>query len=321
MRKFFCITCLFILIHSQVQAKSAWNCFFTGVGEWAVPGLGYAITQQWDKTAIFGGLKWYSSFQYLDAASSDFYQEDADDIYQFRDAEDSESGKNEVQIYMNKETWDVNFHRGIYSNLTLISFWDLYEHSCEKDPKGEVYQYSAAPFAFNKFYKKWQFWLPIGIALSSYANFEDNNQVDWYLYRGLTKSQIQRESFPLYYSVGVAEELFFRGVIQDAFFNYYKKNYSAAVARHLGVFSASLVFGAAHSGAGFSANSGFAFLYGVYLGYVYQPSTKEFDLTTAIAIHSWWDIIVAYAIINNANFHDEEGNAPPLPILQFNFNF
>ena len=98
-----------------------------------------------------------------------------------------------------------------------------------------------------------------------------------------------------------------------------KKN-SAAVARHLGVFSASLVFGAAHSGAGFSANSGFAFLYGVYLGYVYQPSTKEFDLTT-IAIHSWWDIIVAYAIINNANFHDEEGNAPPLPILQFNFNF
>ena len=153
---------------------------------------------------------------------------------------------------MNKETWDANFYGGIYSNLTLISFWDLYEHSCEKDPKGEVYQYSAAPFAFNKFYKKWQFWLPIGIALSSYANFEDNNQVDWYLYRGLTKSQIQRESFPLYYSVGVAEELFFRGVIQDAFFNYYKKNYSAAVARHLGVFSASLVFGAAHSGAGFS---------------------------------------------------------------------
>ena len=125
MRKFFfCITCLFILIHSQVQAKSAWNCFFTGVGEWAVPGLGYAITQQWDKAAILGGLKWYSSLQYLDAASSDFYQEDADDIYQFRDVEDSESGKNEVQIYMNKETWD-DFHRGIYSNLTLISFWIL----------------------------------------------------------------------------------------------------------------------------------------------------------------------------------------------------
>ena len=31
--------------------------------------------------------------------------------------------------------------------------------------------------------------------------------------------------------------------------------------------------------------------------------------------------LVAYAIIKNANFHDEEGNAPPLPILQFNFNF
>ena len=88
MRKFFFVllSCLFILIHSQVQAKSAWNCFFTGVGEWAVPGLGYAITQQWDKTAIFGGLKWYSSFQYLDAAvqrcrSSDFYQEDLQMIF------------------------------------------------------------------------------------------------------------------------------------------------------------------------------------------------------------------------------------------------
>ena len=68
---FVLLSCLFILVHSQVQAKSAWNCFFTGVGEWAVPGLGYAITQQWDKTAIFGSLKWYSSFQYLDAASSE----------------------------------------------------------------------------------------------------------------------------------------------------------------------------------------------------------------------------------------------------------
>ena len=46
--------------------------------------------------------------------------EDADDIYQFRDAEDSESGKNEVRIYMNKETWDANFYGG-NSNLTLIS--------------------------------------------------------------------------------------------------------------------------------------------------------------------------------------------------------
>ena len=223
---------------------------------------------------------------------------------------------------MNKETWDANFYGGIYSSLTLISFWDLYEHRCEKDPKGEVYQYSVAPFAFNKFYKKWQFWLPIGIALSSYANYENNNQVDWHLYRGLTKSQIQNESFPLYYSVGVAEELFLTAGLKMLFLTT-TKTIIVQLLPDIWEFLFCLfsVLELLIDGAGFSANPGFAFLYGVYLGYVYQPSTKEFDLTTAIAIHSWWDIIVAYAIINNANFHDEEGNAPITSILQFNFNF
>ena len=36
---------------------------------------------------------------------------------------------------MNKETWDANFYGGIYSNLTLISFWDLTNIAAKKTPK------------------------------------------------------------------------------------------------------------------------------------------------------------------------------------------
>ena len=41
---------------------------------------------------------------------------------------------------------------------------------------------------------------------------------------------------------------------------------------------------------------------------------------TAIAIHSWWDIMVTYAILNNANFTESQAKIR-VPIASIGFMF
>lgn len=316
----FLVISFFVFFYSQLFAKSAWSCFFTTFAEISTPGLGYAITEQWDKAAILGGLRWYSREEALKSINSEFYQRNTDQVYV---STKSAREKTNLIISMNQETWNAEHYSRINFNTALISIWDLYEHSCERDPKKEVYKYSLAPFSFGKFYNNWKFWLPVGIRVLGYASFKGSYKIDWYTYRGLTKSQIQRDAFVQQSTTGMAEEMLFRGVIQKELFELYRDTFgiSAKASRHLGIFSSALLFGSAHSGTGFSADKSTSFLYGLYQGYVYQPSTQEYDLTTAIAIHSWWNILAYFTIVNNADFHEEDGNAPAFPIFAINASF
>jgi len=67
-------------------------------------------------------------------------------------------------------------------------------------------------------------------------------------------------------------------------------------------FVASSLFAVAHDGSGFSANPGAAFLAGLYLGTVYHPAQGDFNLTEAIAIHSWWNSLISYKNYRDATF-------------------
>ena len=92
------------------------------------------------------------------------------------------------------------------------------------------------------------------------------------------------------------------------------------LARHLSVFGSAAVFGAAHNGAGFSATPFGAFGAGVYLGYTYMPEPGKEDLITAIALHAWWDIMVAYTVLNNSTF-TESSSTVQVPLLSVAGNF
>ena len=325
---------LLLLVFSLLIPVSAHaTCFWWGVGEYFVPGLGYIGTKQWDKVAVMGTLRWVSYLQYnntrydtvdssddtSEVIESGYYQDDPDKIYVTTSADDSASGKQETDIYLNEETWKANFYLSLYSNLGMMSAWDLYQ-DCK--PNNELYSMSLAPFKITHFFDKWYFWAPMGLLAYNAQNFNKNQIVRYHLGRGLTESDLKNDSFYQYYTVGLGEEMFFRGMLQDYFFSVMKNSWSwsPGLSRHLAVWSAAAAFGVAHSGTGFMATPGTAFLMGGYLGYAYHPSLDEFDLTTAIAIHTWWDIIVAYTILNNATFEEING-AVEIPLASIAFRF
>lgn len=310
-----------VYTESHVFAMSKLECLGAGLAEMVLPGSGYAYTRQWDKAALLGGSRWIVGAKAYQARESDYYQEEIDDVFKQIEADDSASGKTEIQFHYNKETWQANYYSSLSGNLLLTTWGDLYQHGCEKNT--ETYtNYMLAPFRFDHFYDNWKFWIPTLYIAAAYTTIPDTTKTDYYLGRGLTKSDLKNDSFYQYYMVGLGEEMFFRGVVQDYFYHLLidKFGFSKATSRHLSVFSGAAVFGAAHDGNSLSASPGIAFLMGVYLGYVYMPSIDEFDLTTAIAIHSWWDLILTYAYLNSAEFHEQEEEIQ-LPLMNIAFTF
>ena len=306
--------------HNHAYAISRGGCFGAAAAEYFVPGLGYAITRQWDKAIVFGGMRLYTGYKASEAFNSEYYQDDPDDIYETVDADESESGKDEIRVTLNKETWDAHYFSNLYGNLLFVTWGDLYQHSCQENT--ETYSLLFSPFRFDHFYNKWQFWLPILVLAGNYQSYDDNTMVEYYLKRGLTKDKINRDTFPQYYMVGVGEEMFFRGVVQHYFFESLRDfwKFSPSASRHLSILGASAVFAAAHTGTGFTASPATAFLFGLYEGYVYHPSLEEFDLITAIAIHSWWDLIVSYTILNHATYKEFHSDVQ-VPLFRIGFNF
>ena len=238
------------------------------------------------------------------ARNNENYQEDFEDTYEVVDKEESESGKYETNLYLNRSTYDYSLYGTYYSNLLFLNYYDFYAHSCEKNT--DTYYRISDPINFQHFWDKWYFWIPLALLMSSNVKNEDE-AINYYLGDGLTEQYVRETSFSKYYLVGIGEETFFRGVFQSFFQELYTGwGASNNGGWHLGVASAAAVFGMAHQGQGFQASAGAAFLIGLYFGYVYQPSWDQYDIVTASALHSWWDIIVTYKIFNSSNFEESE---------------
>ena len=302
----FSFSAISLFCPSNGFAISSWGCFGMGVAEAFVPGLGYTLTLQIDKALILGGSRWYTRQKYLKAADSEDYVYDPDEIYETTDADESESDKTETSVYLNKSTWEGNYYGSLYGNLLYTTWGDLYQNGCQSNT--ETYALIFSPFRIDHYYDNWKFWLPIAIMAVNYKYFSDYNKVDYYLERGLTERDIRRDSFSKYYMIGVGEEMFYRGTIQHYLFETMRDSWgmSAGSSRHFSIMAASVIFALAHTGTGFTANPAQAFFFGMYEGYVYHPSLEEFDLTTAIAVHAWWDILIVYTILNNADFHEDQ---------------
>ena len=153
-------------VNVNLFAETNWSCFGAGIGEAFVPGLGYALNSQFDKAIVLGGSRWYFSGKQYRASEEEDYEDDPDKIYESEDAEDSESGKDETQIYLNRSTWDANYYGSLNFNLLLTTWGDLYQNDCK--PNTQTYSYMLSPFRIDHFYDNWMFWLPILVAAGSY---------------------------------------------------------------------------------------------------------------------------------------------------------
>ena len=147
----------------------------------------------------------------------------------------------------------------------------------------------------------------------------------------LSKNEMINTSFLKYQLVGVGEEMLFRGIIQQSLYNLYSMGMSKSISRWGSIITASAVFGAAHTGSGFTATPAIAFLAGLYLGIIYHPADGDFNLIEPIAIHSWWDTILENRRLKGATFVDREEGETALnysiradrvyPLIGFNYSF
>jgi len=269
---------------------------------------------------ILGGAKHVSSYAYFIATEEPDYQEDPDDYFRFTEGDPDNDIKHKTEFYLNKSTWDAQYYGTVYGNLLFISWYDMYTNSCE--PGGDTYSYMMAPLNVGHWYNNWMFWVPIGVLAYGYNDFIENNEVFYNLGTGLTEDRLRRDSFSKYYLVGAGEEMLFRGTIQHWLNGLYRNSwgFSPNAARHLAVWSGAAIFGAAHTGQGLSASAGPAFAMGGYFGYTYQPNVDEFDLTTAIAVHAWWDLMIVYMYLNHAEF-TETNEKVSVPLFNVAFRF
>lgn len=306
--------------HFSLMAMSKLACFGAAVAEAYVPGLGYTLTGQLDKAAIFGGARWAAGFKIGEAMDSPYFQETAEDIYLVEKGDPVNGVPDQTWVYLNQETWNYQFYATISQNMLFTAWGDMYRNRCKSG--GDTYEMMAAPLDVGHWANKWEFWAPIALVVYSAMNYEKFNKTEYHLGNGLTEKQIRQDSFPMFYMVGVGEEMLFRGTFQHAFFDLYQESFNMSPhASRLGaILSGAAVFGAAHSGNGFSANAGQAFLAGIYFGYLYQPDPDNFDLKTAIAVHAWWDLIITYAILNSATFIEED-TPVAVPLVNIAFNF
>ena len=307
---------------------SAWGvsnigCIGATVAEYLLPGLGYGFLGHYDKMLFFGGARWVTLNKYMQYSTEDDYEENYANIYSRREIEDE---KIQHDFFYSKETFYANAYSSMYGNLTFATFYDLYESGCNENT--ETFGLMMAPFQIWNFYDKWTFWLPTiwASTVSLEADF-----VTYHVDNDLSRNEMINTSFLKYQLVGVGEEMLFRGIIQQSLYNLYSMGMSKSISRWGSIITASAVFGAAHSGAGFTATPAIAFLAGLYLGIIYHPADGEFELIEPIAIHSWWDTILENRRLRGATFIEREEGENALnysiranrmyPLIGFNIRF
>jgi hypothetical protein len=284
---------LMLLLPQNAQAIS--KCGTAALAEWLVPGLGYLIIEDYDKAVVFGGLRWWSLTGATTNMMDDDYQSDPDEIYKVTDTGSDET---RTDVYLTRETFYGNAYARFYTNMTFITFYDLYDGGCQDNT--ETYAEIFSPFQFWEFGDSLTFWIPTGLQLATAGTPNLTYHVD----SDLNREEMQRISFVNNQLTGVGEEMFFRGFLQRSIYRGLNDGFSKPTARWGSILIASSLFAVAHNGAGFSAGPGAAFAAGIYLGTVYHPSSGEFNLTEAIAIHSWWNSLIGYKNLRDADFEE-----------------
>lgn len=172
------ILTLILSFSSTAYGVNSLACFGAAFLELPVPRLGYSLTKQWDKALSFGLVRHVA----IDEARKNFnsgYYQDSDQVYVQRDAEESESGKFETDVYLNRETWEGSFYSTLNFDLLLTTWGDMYLNDCEDNVA--TYYSMMAPLDFPHFYKNWMLWAPISVLLYNYATFDEHSKVTYYL--------------------------------------------------------------------------------------------------------------------------------------------
>jgi len=308
-------------VPSPAFALSTLACWGYGIVEVLVPGVGYALLNDWEKAAVFGSTRWITRQNARYYTKQSDYEKDPKKIYVTEKRKDKTT---QQDIFLTRSTYYGKFYSSLHQNLTFASIHDLYDQNCETNPY--TYQDMASPFQLADYGTELTFLIPIGGLIGS-LSLAKRNHITYHV-KDLTRTEMQATSFIQNQLTGVGEEMLFRGVIQRSFYNVFSQHYNQQTARWSSILAASTIFGLAHNGVGGSATPGAAFLFGIYLGWIYHPAEGGFDLQQAIALHSWWNTIVGYNSLSHhvkdykqSNHSEALKKNSAIPLINFTYHF
>lgn len=261
-----------------------------GAASAIVPGWGQAINGDYEEAAAHFGVFALS----LSAAL--YYQHKPDflsDEVRYDDAGNRE--------YINQTTLRRDFALRLATDTALYSSFGAYRDARLRDergyrtpaPKESLSELALAPFSWEFLSRPTTF---VPLALQAWAA----SRGGYGIYRGhdVSTRDLQVYNATANEFTAVGEEGFFRGFINNDFSDRWGNGW--------GLTWSSLLFGAAHTGQGQTANAVQASIAGAYLGWVQQRN--GFEIGEGVALHYWINVLAGIAAIRNG------GSAPLLSI-------
>lgn len=246
--------CLLIISFSEtVCAISKLGCAGIGIAEFVLPGIASSIfLGEWDNAVILGLPHYAALAKANEAKESEYYQEDSNfPVRVVLTDQEIESAEYDDQYIWSQESKD----RALYSRFSVGFRWaavyDVYSSGCKKDVETDTYSLMFSALRIDKFYDNWMFWAPLALQAYIFSLDPKERRETWgdflweeektdkkllMLTRGLTRDEVTRDVAISNFSSSVGEEMFFRGVVQDYFFNGMKSSgFNPSLSRHLSI--------------------------------------------------------------------------------------
>ena len=261
-----------------------------------VPGLGQAIDGQYLKSASLLGLTLSGVLIAEDAREKQktFLESDSLRFHGYRDIQHAVS----VGSAMTKHAFGIALYDSFLNRVSDYHHVGKYQFLPEKQNLKSIH---TAPFEFSYLSRPTTFIpLVVGFGLAT-SEFNRPSRPDHF---ELRVSDVAA-STSISYVAGVSEEAMFRGWMQPILFentqNFWVANTIQAVA-----------FGYSHD----NAQPYFQIAFGLYTGWL--TPKNNWDLSEAIFIHTWWDVIVITAEFVRTRSKTEDFNIQ-LPAFSASF--
>lgn len=269
-----------------------------------IPGLGQAANGDYVEGGVHLGLTLVAARQYNILIAKDDYIAPGDQIDDHRN------------IALNRTTFESELYGTALTDLSLYSAYGAYRDArlamdnrgyATPAPHESLAEAAYAPFQWD-YMSRATTWVPLLLALYSAVTPPDSSSYVIVPQGGLTRDEIGTGFAFQYEMVAVAEEGFFRGMLNNGF--------SSAFGETWGLVSSSVAFGLAHSGQGTQASGLQAGVFGLYLGWLQQRN--DYDIRQGVAIHFWWDFLLGLATLQQRK---TQIGAPPVRLASVTLRF
>lgn len=266
---------------------------WAAVGSTLLPGVGQMANGDYGAGAFQLALSFALARQYIILTDRPEYLEPRERV----------DSRNHF-IETNKTILEADLYGSALTNLTFYSAYAAYRDArtagnnqgyTTPAPRESLGDLAIAPYRWEYLRRPTTF-IPIAAALYFALTPPDDER---YLYkpdRTVTRDTLRQGAFVQSMMVGVGEEAFFRGFLNNGL--------SDSLGPGWGLVTSSAIFGLAHEGVGNQATIGAATLFGLYLGWLQQRN--GYDIGEGVAVHFWWNFLVSLGALKERRGKEQQ---------------